>query len=191
MPTPKVITAPSAEPLLEADVKTRLSITDSLDDDDITAYIQASREQAESFMQQSIITQTVELALDRFPDEIELPMGPVQSITSVKYIDTDGVEQTLSSAVYTIDDYSPVPWLLLVEDNVWPDTYDSANAVKVRYVAGWGDAGTDVPEDIKTAMLLVIGHWIRFQAVAESGIGPTLLPRQFYQLLQRHRTIKF
>lgn len=190
MPTPKVITPPSAEPLLEADVKTRLSISDALDDDDINAFIQAAREQAESYMQKSIITQTVELALDRFPAEIELPMGPIQSITSVKYIDTDGVEQTLDSGVYTIDDYSPVPWLLLTADSEWPDTYDAANAVKVRYVTGWGDAGTDVPEDIRTAMLLVIGHWIRFQAVAESGIGPTRLPRQFYDLLHRQRPMK-
>ncbi|MCP4992861.1 MAG: hypothetical protein GY934_03600, partial [Gammaproteobacteria bacterium] len=57
----KLITAPATEPLSLADVKTRLSIGDGFDDADITAYIQAAREQAESFMGQAIITQEHEL----------------------------------------------------------------------------------------------------------------------------------
>ncbi|MCP4141628.1 MAG: hypothetical protein GY755_15365, partial [Chloroflexi bacterium] len=65
------------------------------------------------------------------------------------------------------------------------------NDVKIRYVTGWGDAGTDVPEDIRTAMLLLIGHWIRFQAEAESGVGPTRVPMQFYDLLNNYRIIRF
>lgn len=189
-PIPKLITAPAVEPLLLADVKTRLSISDTEDDTDITAYIKAAREQAESYTGKAITTQTVEIALDAFPSEIELLRGPVQSITSVKYLDTNGVEQTIDSANYTIDDYSPRTWLLRAAGYEWPSTYDAANAIKVRYVVGFGDAGTDVPEDIKTALLLAIGHWVRFQAVAESGI-PTRMPRQFYDLLDRHKDFSF
>jgi len=185
----KLITAPTAEPLVLADVKTRLSIKDTEDDSDITAYIQAAREQAESYMDRSIITQTWELALDGFSNEIELPKGPVQSITSVKYYDTDDVEQTVNSADYVLNDYDELkPVLIEAKDSDWPATNGFTNNVKVRYVTGWGDAA-DVPEDVKTAMLLAIGHWIRFQAVAESGI-PTRMPRQFYDLLQRHRVVK-
>lgn len=189
MRRPKIITPPAAEPLLLTDVKTRLSISDTLDDTDITSYIQAAREQAESYMQRSIITQTVEIALDRFPVEIELPFGPLQSITSITYLDADQVEQTLDSANYTADDYGMTPWVLLAADTDWPGTYDAANAVTVRYVVGWGAAGTDVPADVTNAMLLAVGHWIRFQAEAESGIGPTRMPRQFYDLLNRHRVL--
>lgn len=184
-----VDTEPTVEPLLLADVKTRLSIPDTRDDDDITAHIKAAREEAETYMERSVITQTIELALDYFPVEIELPRGPVQSITSVKYIDTDGNEQTVSAATYALDQYSDVPWLLLASGYDWPNTKDAANAVKIKYVAGWGDTGADVPEKIKNAMLLAVGHWVRFQAVAESGIGPTRLPRQFYDLLRSYRVL--
>lgn len=186
----KIITGPAAEPLLLTDVKTRLSISDTHDDTDITSHIKAAREQAESYMRRSIITQTVELALDEFPEEIELIKGPVQSIASVKYLDTDGTEQTISSSNYTYDDYSPRTWLLRASDYSWPGTYDAANAVKVRYVVGWGDAGSNVPEDIKNALLLAIGHWIHFQKQVESGI-PTRMPKQFYDLLERHRVTTF
>ena len=191
MRRPKIITAPSAEPLLLADVKTRLSISDDLDNTDIASFISAAREQAESYMQRSIITQTVEIALDVFPSDIELPFSPVQSITSVKYLDTDQVEQTLDSANYTLDDYGVRQWLLRAVDTEWPDTYGAANAVKVRYVAGWGDAGTDAPADVINAMLIALGHWIRFQAQVESGFGPTRMPKQFYDLLDRHRIVTF
>lgn len=187
---PKVIEEPNVEPLTSTEVKTRLSITDTIDDADITSHIISARHQAENYMERSIITQTREIALDGFPDEIELPYGPIQSVTSIKYIDLNGDEQTLSSDVYTLDDYSFRPWVLLTAGNAWPATYTAANVVKVRYLAGWGDAGSDVPEDIKTAMLIAIGHWIRFQAQAESGIL-TRLPRQFFDLLDRHRKSAF
>ena len=47
----------------------------------------------------------VELALDAFAPEIELPRGPVQSITSVKYIDPDNVEQLYSTVLTAYDGY--------------------------------------------------------------------------------------
>ncbi|MCP4100757.1 MAG: hypothetical protein GY750_04930, partial [Lentisphaerae bacterium] len=169
----KIITAPAVEPLLLATVKTRLSISDTLDDPDINALIQAAREQAEEYMGRSIITQTLEIAFNCFPDDIELVRGPVQSITSVKYIDGDDTEQTVTATNYMIDDYGPKDWLRLDYGKSWPASRGHTNDVKIRYVTGWGDAGTDVPEDIRTAMLLLIGHWIRFQAEAESGVGPT------------------
>ena len=186
----KVITGPSAEPLLLSDVKDRLSVPDTHDDDDITAFIKSARLQAEGYMQKSIITQTVELALDEFPEEIELIRGPVQSITSVKYIDENQSEQTVSSSDYSYDDYSPRTWLLKAYDYDWPTTLSTANAVKVRYVTGWGDAGADVPDDIITAMLLAIGHWLNFQSQIQSGI-PTRMPRQFYDLLENYKITTF
>ena len=187
---PKIIVEPSEEPITLAEAKARLSINDNIDDADITSHIKAAREQGESHTARSFITQTLELALDRFPSEIELPKGPVQSITSIKYLDSDGVEQTLDSANYMLDDYSERPWALLTAGNSWPDTYDTPLAVKVRYVAGFGLAA-DVPEDIKNAILIAVGHWVRFQAEAESGFGPTRMPKQFFDLLDRHRIIKF
>jgi len=188
--TPKTIAPPATTPITLADVKTRLSITDALEDTEIPALIQAAVEQAESYTERSFITRTLELAVDHFPVEIELLKGPVQSITSIKYLDSDGTEQTLSGSNYVLDDYSPLPWVLLAAGESWPATYDAANAVKIRYVAGFGDAA-DVPEDIKSALYIAVGHWIKFQSEVESGIGPSRMPRQFYDLLERHRITKF
>lgn len=106
-------------------------------DDDLTAALAAAQAHAQHYTGLSIGSQTLELALDTFPDAgIMLPHGPVTSITSVTYVDTAGATQTLSSSLYSLDDYSTPQWLIPAVDTVWPDRYDAANAVKVRYVAG-------------------------------------------------------
>jgi uncharacterized phiE125 gp8 family phage protein len=154
----KLITAPTSEPvsLVEAKLHLRVTVTD--DDALITALIIAAREMAEHETQRSLITQTWEKSLDMFPDAIELP--PVASITSVKYLDLDGVEQTLSTVSYTLDNASDSAssWLTPAYGYSWPDTYLDVNAVKVRYIAGWANAAA-VPQGIKQWMLLQVGNW--------------------------------
>jgi len=186
----KVTTEPTVEPYTLTEVKTLMSIPDTQSDDPITSYITSARRQAELYLQQKIITQTLEMVLDDFPsDGIELEQGPVQSITSVIYTDADGTDQTIASSNYSLDNYGKRVWLLPAYDYSWPSVRPIANAVKIKYICGFGNSGAEVPEDIRQAMLLVIGHWLRFQKEAESGIGPTRIPRQFYDLLSPHRLV--
>lgn len=106
-------------------------------DDDLTAALAAAQAHAQHYTGLSIGSQTLELALDEFPEGgIQLLQGPVTSITSVTYVDTAGATQTLSGSAYSLEDYSTPQWLLPAVDTEWPDTYATANAVKVRYVAG-------------------------------------------------------
>lgn len=154
----KVITPPS-ESITRAEAKLHLRLDDISGshphDSMIDGLITAAREYAEHYTQVSIGSQTLELALDEFPESdgaIELRRGPVTAITSVTYVDEDGATQTLASANYTLDDYSTPNWLLAAYDTEWPTTRDTANAVKVRYVAG----ATTTPKAVKDAMLLHI-----------------------------------
>ena len=186
----KVIAAPSVEPITLAEAKIHIRVESDVtgDDDLISALIIAAREHCEAYTIRSLITQTLELALDEFPCEIELSRHPVQSITSIKYLDSDSVEQTLSSANYTLDDYSFRHWALLAYGESWPSTYASANAVKVRYVAGYGLAG-DVPAQIKQAMLLLIGHLYENRE-ASAAINISEIPLSINMLLSPYRVIK-
>ncbi len=80
-------------------------------------------------------------------------MSPIQSITSVEYVDTDGATQTLASSGYQFDAKGR---LSPSYGNSWPSTRSQYDAVTVTYIAGETHAG-NVPEDIKHAMLLMIG----------------------------------
>jgi uncharacterized phiE125 gp8 family phage protein len=188
----KRITQPSSEPVLLADVKAQLSIAtaDTLVDAIITRRITEAREYAESFTGRSIMPCNWEVVLDKFPPEVELFYPPATTIVSVKYIDTTGTEQTLDSANYSLDSDSEPNWLLRAYGVEWPDTLESANAVRVRYTSGYADAAS-VPGPIKEAIMITIGHWMRYQSAVESGLNITRIPTAVECLLNPYRMYRF
>jgi len=185
----KLIAAPLLEPVSLVQAKEHLIISHSNDDDLITAAILAAREWVEQYIGRCLIDQAWELALDEFPEEIELVKVPASSITSVKYINTSSVETTISAANYGIDDYSPRHWLIPTDGNEWPTPLDSANAVKVRYVAGYGSAATDVPGPIIQAIKLLIGDFYEHRENTVIG-APVVSTDAVKMLLSMYRVIK-
>lgn len=154
----KLITDAAAEPITLAEAKAHLRVEVANDDALIGALISAARKLAEHELGRSLITQTWEKSLDAFPAaEIELPRPPIAAVTSVKYVDTAGTQQTMSNTLYSLDSDSEPGWLLPAYGTDWPDTLDTPNAVRVRYTAGYGADGTTVPTPIKQWMLLQIG----------------------------------
>jgi len=190
LPESIVVSEPAEEPVTRQEAKDRLNITDALDDSDIDMFIQSGREEAESYMERSIITQDRAMEFNHFPRDLEILMGPVQSVVSITYLDADGNLQTLSTSNYTlVDGKKKRSWILRASDVDWPDTYDSANAVTVTTRNGWGNAAS-VPASIKNAILIAVGHWVRHQASAEGGV-PFRMPRQFYDLLDKYKVKRF
>lgn len=143
------ITGPATDAVTLAAVKAAGRIDGTEFDSQIAILIPAFTREAEHKLGRRLITQTVELVLDEFPtDDVDLLLPSVQSITSVIYTDTAGSTQTLSASKYALDSENTPCWLLPVDP--WPATYDGANAVRIRYVAGYGAADTNVPPHIRT-----------------------------------------
>ena len=118
-----------------------------------SALILSAMQYCEHGTGRAIGTQTVEIALDAFPEgAISLPKGPLQSVTSLTYTDASGAAQTLSSALYAVDDYGLQPWVLAKVNTGWPAANASANSVRVRYVAGSKEPA------LIAAVLLMVGH---------------------------------
>ena len=69
--------------------------TQATDDTVISSFIVQAREFAEEVSWRKFITQTYDLYLDSFSDSMVLPFGNLQSITHVKYIDSDATETSL------------------------------------------------------------------------------------------------
>lgn len=152
----KLIIPAASEPITLAEVKLQCNI-DTTDYDTLitSVFIPAIRAKAENYTETAIIAQTWEQTLDAFPDqEIELLKPPVASITSVSYVDTLGVTQVLSSSLYSLDNSTyPNCWLLPKYNTAWPDTQASANAVAIRFVAGYASASV-IPPDMRAWMLM-------------------------------------
>lgn len=128
-------------------------------DPEVRALIIAAREHVEGDIKRALVTQTWEYTLDAFPandEAIKLPRPPLISVTSVKYIDANGVEQTMSSSDYIVDKTKLYGEIALAYAKTWPTARAQRNAVTVRFDAGYG-APAAVPEPLKSAMKLVLG----------------------------------
>lgn len=156
-----LITPPGTEPVTAADIKAAARIDGTIFDAQLNSLlIPAMREEAEHRTGRRLITQTVELVLDAFPpgQHIDLQLPDAQTITSIKYLDPAGAEQTLAGTVYQLDPDSVPSHALLKPSQSWPATQDVPNAVRVRYTVGYGPAATDVPSNIR---LWIIAHVIQ------------------------------
>lgn len=151
----RLITPPAAEPLSLADLEAQSRV--ELGDEVVLAqgYLTTARLQAEKVTRRALITQTWELTLDRFPKgEITVFPPPLQSVESIKYTDSNGAEQTLDPSSYKVDTASEPGRIVPAYGMQWPATRDEINAVRIRFVCGYGDNADDVPQPIRNWILL-------------------------------------
>jgi uncharacterized phiE125 gp8 family phage protein len=125
----------------------------------LIALLEAARGEIDGgrgWLGRALITQTWDLVLDEFPAvtrnnpyaAIKVPLPPLQSVTSVTYLDDNGVSQTLSASLYDVDIKSEPGQVRPAYGESWPTTRDTPQAVTVRFVAGYGAAAA-VPALIK------------------------------------------
>ena len=103
-----------------------------------------------------------------------VPVPPLQSVTSIKYLDTAGAEQTLASYTYRVDAVREPGRIALDYGKYWPSTYPVMNAVTVRFVAGYAT----VPEPIRWALLMLINEL--YEQRQESIVGAIVSSAPFH-----------
>jgi len=179
-----LVTPPAAEPLTAEDVRTYLRVDDDDTSQDtvISLLITEARRYAETYTGRSLMPQTWQAVADQFPgcwlppapfsayaygsragllehhsDEavIQLARGPVTSITSITYVDTNGATQTMDPATYILDTSDLVQRVAPAYGMSWPSTRRQLAAVKIQFAAGYADAAS-VPATIRNWMLVRI-----------------------------------
>lgn len=171
-----LVTPPAAEPITLAEAKLHLRLETTADDALVTSMIAAARRMCEIRVDRAFVTQTWDLSLDAYPSAmvspytspyrelwllghrggIPIPNPPLQSVTSLSYVDVAGVTQVLAPSAYQV--VAGTPGLVVpVYGTSWPSYRNQPGAVVLRYVAGYGLAAA-VPEAIKAAMKLLLTH---------------------------------
>jgi len=154
--------SPSVEPVSLDEAKLWLKVDDDVteDDDLISSLIQSAREAIEIWIARTLVTTTWGLYLDDFPPSgspIGVPRPPLQGVSLVKYYDTDGNIQAWGSSNYHVDTVQSPGRIVRVYGQTYPDVQlGRPNAVEITFTAGYGDAGSDVPEPIRTALQMVV-----------------------------------
>jgi uncharacterized phiE125 gp8 family phage protein len=89
---------------------------------------------------------------------LRLPLPPLQSVTTVTYVDTTGTTQTLDPSTYRVMTDDTPGYIEPVYGQWWPETQRQREAVQITFVCGYGNTAASVPQIIRTHMLLRIAQ---------------------------------
>jgi uncharacterized phiE125 gp8 family phage protein len=144
------------------EARLHLRVDNDDEDDAILAWIETAVDDIESVTGRAIAPQTLKLSLDSFTEHardgtIYLPRPIVQFVTSVKYVDIDGVLQTLVAGTDYVTALADeiAPRVLPAHGKTWPTAIAMPESVQIVYVAGYLNAGA-VPSKIKSFVKLML-----------------------------------
>jgi len=180
---------PVAEPVTLDEVKANTRVDTADADTRLATLIEVARDNVERITERALLTQTWERRLDCFPRApagICLERPPLQSVTSLTYIDPDGVEQTLDPSKYTVNTFDEPGRVYPAFGEVWPETRDEPDAVRVVYVAGWTEAAK-VPGSIRESIIRLASLWFDENAPVVVGTSVSALPHDVDELLAPYR----
>lgn len=179
-----LVTAASATPVSVAEAKSHLNVDTSDDDNYIGSIVNAATNEAEIITGKKFVSQVWDVVYDSFLLEIVLPHLPVISVDQIIYIDGDGTEQQLYS--YQADTSSNHGRIQPTFGEYFPATRSGIyNAVTITFTCGFGDA-SDVPAEIKQAILLRVGDFYAHRETVIVGTISTQLPMAAKHLLAMH-----
>lgn len=167
---PSLVTGPAALPVTLAEVKAALRVDHDDEDRLIESYIDAAVGHLDGWsgvLGRCLITQTWRQDLAEFPpaDEIRLPFPDVQSV-SVKYLDRDGVEQTLAAEKYELIETVSGVQIVLAHNQQWPNTGEYQDAVRITFTCGFGVSGAAVPAPLRTAIMMHVASLYEMRETA-------------------------
>lgn len=158
----ELLEAPATTPVTAAEVKEQLRI-EHTDDDALIARlinVAVAYTDVQGALGHAMITQKWGQWVDGTPPQtVKLLLGPLIAVTAVKYYDTSGTLQTDTLSNYEIFGTEFSSTIGPKEGFAWPVTQDRPDAIRIEYTIGYGSASTDIPETLRHALMMLIGHW--------------------------------
>ena len=190
----RLVTAPAQEPVTLAEAKERLRITGDSFDADLASLLRAARQEIDGnsgWLGRALITQTWDLILTSFPTAgwpIYIPLPPLQSVTSITYIDAAGAAQVIAGTEYRILNRGTAASLIEAVGGDW--SYDAdlerLDPITIRFVAGYGSTPVHIPEPIRTWIIATAGALFAQPEAVSVGVQAFKAP-YFNSMLNSYR----
>ena len=172
---------PVDEPVTLQEARDQCRLDDEVEDALISEYIAAARDYAERITGLPLMPQTYVMRADCF--SCEMPLKPnLINVLSVKYIDSNGDQQTIDPAKYVVETNSIVGSIYPAFGEQWPTTRHQKKAVEITFTCGFASRAK-VPDTIKSAMKLLINHWHENRSAVIIGTISSTTPLGVDQLL--------
>ena len=185
----QLVTGPSVEPISVADAKRHLRVEHSDDDLLIKRLIETAVAMVDvtGVLGKAMITQTWREWYSPNPSQIVLSLGPVQSVSAIKYYDADNVLQTDTLSNYFVLGTSGRTTIKPKSGFTWPTTFVRDDAIAIEYVIGYGDTFRDVPSTVRHALFMLVAHHYENRENELIGTISKTLPFGFEALLGSER----
>ena len=131
-----------AELISTTEAKAWMRVDLSDDDTLIGELVRAARQYCEGETRRQFQTAPLVAYSDSFHDPFELPISPLQYISSVTYLDESNVSQTLTDTIYEEDTTSDPGQFRVSYDQTLPAVLGYPNSVTYNYNAGYASLVT-------------------------------------------------
>jgi uncharacterized phiE125 gp8 family phage protein len=187
-----LIEAPAVEPVSLAEVKEHLRVDGADEEPLIVALITTARLTIEHLAGLALMTQRWAVLLDAWPDgrAIELPVAPVASIDALRVYDDADTASLIEPAEYFADLASRPARLVRRSSHPWPAPGRVANGIEIELTAGFGAVPDDVPDTLRWAVLMLVGHWFENRAAVEAGAQLRHVPLAVQAVLGPYRKVR-
>lgn len=177
---------PEAEPVTLAEAKVYLRLQGDSEDDMVASLIKAAREEVERATGTALIDQGWRAVLDAWPANgvAMLTPYPVKAVTSVTAYGSEGEAWAVNPADYFLDANSR-PARLHFEAR--PEPLRVMNGIEIDFTAGFGEAGPDVPDLLRRAILLLVAHWYEFRAQVAAADQPVSYPAGYDRMIAGYK----
>ena len=177
---------PSVEPVTLVDVKANLRLDHNSEDTLLTGLIRAARDEVEKSTGLALIDQSWRLALDRWPRNgcALIAKHPVKQVLSVTTYGPDGEASVLAPGSYQLDAMSRPARLHLSSETA---PLRAMNGIEIDFLAGYGEAGTDVPDLLRRAIQVLVAHWFEFRAAFGPDEQPVAFPLGYQRMIAGYR----
>lgn len=170
-----------------ANAKLALRVDSADQDDYIDMLIEAAGKTAETYTRKQLWNATHTLRMEGFgdpkyrkpgTDRINLPLPPVQSISSIQYVDINGDTQTWNATNYQVDTSAVVAQVMPAYNGSYPPVRNNTfNSVTITYVSGYGTNQTNIPTTIRNGITRLVDAWYcAREDVVEGNISTLPLP---------------
>lgn len=183
----KRIVAPTTSPVSVADIKNDLQIDDTDQDLNISLKLAAAVAYVSGLTETVLAPATFEQRFDRWAGQdlgrrqgsyaydrevpfglwrFQLDTGPVRDVTAVKYLDANGVLQTVDPALWDWERSRAAADVWTLSSFQLPVLAHRPGSVRIIFAAGFndpysseGDDSLNLPEQAPQAIRLLVAHW--------------------------------
>jgi uncharacterized phiE125 gp8 family phage protein len=187
-----LLAGPAAEPVTLAEARAWLRLDGTDEDALVTTLVAAARIHVESTTGRALLTQSWRVVLDCWPIDrsVMLPVAPLQTLTEIRAYDEGGDASTIALAQFQAETAVAPARLLLPPSVGGMPALRQRLGIEIDYVAGYGDDGSDVPADLRQALLVLVAHWFEHRdAVITAGSG-AVIPEGFDRMLTPYRRVR-